>query len=168
MESSTELLRTEKFNVVQRFIDGREKTLVQHPGAVVILPFVDADHICLIRNKRFAVEKTLVELPAGTLEPGEEAIITAQRELAEETGFRSDNLTPLFDYYVSPGILNEKMHAFIAKNLVAGEQNLMHDEEIEIEVVRFDDALAAIKNGQIEDAKTIATLLYYQQFVAMV
>ncbi len=145
-----------------------EKALVQHPGAVVILPFVDADHICLIRNKRFAVEKTLVELPAGTLEPGEEAIITAQRELAEETGFRSDNLTPLFDYYVSPGILNEKMHAFIAKNLVSGEQNLMHDEEIEIEVVRFDDALAAIKNGQIEDAKTIATLLYYQQFVAMV
>ena len=60
------------------------------------------------------------------------------------------------------------MHAFIAKNLVSGEQNLMHDEEIEIEVVRFDDALAAIKNGQIEDAKTIATLLYYQQFVAMV
>lgn len=168
MESSTELLRTEKFSVVQRVIDGREKALVQHPGAVVILPFVDADHICLIRNKRFAVEKTLVELPAGTLEPGEEAIITAQRELAEETGFRSDNLTPLFDYYVSPGILNEKMHAFIAKNLVAGEQNLMHDEEIEIEVVRFDDALAAIKNGQIEDAKTIATLLYYQQFVAMV
>ena len=168
MESSTELLRTEKFSVVQRVIDGREKALVQHPGAVVILPFVDADHICLIRNKRFAVEKTLVELPAGTLEPGEEAIITAQRELAEETGFRSDNLTPLFDYYVSPGILNEKMHAFIAKKLVAGEQNLMHDEEIEIEVVRFDDALAAIKNGQIEDAKTIATLLYYQQFVAMV
>ncbi|MDA7662917.1 NUDIX hydrolase [Pirellulaceae bacterium] len=168
MESSTELLRTEKFSVVQRVIDGREKALVQHPGAVVILPFVDADHICLIRNKRFAVEKTLVELPAGTLEPGEEAIITAQRELAEETGFRSDNLTPLFDYYVSPGILNEKMHAFIAKNLVSGEQNLMHDEEIEIEVVRFDDALAAIKNGQIEDAKTIATLLYYQQFVAMV
>ena len=168
MESSTELLRTEKFSVVQRVIDGREKALVQHPGAVVILPFVDADHICLIRNKRFAVEKTLVELPAGTLEPGEEAIITAQREIAEETGFRSDNLTPLFDYYVSPGILNEKMHAFIAKNLVSGEQNLMHDEEIEIEVVRFDDALAAIKNGQIEDAKTIATLLYYQQFVAMV
>ena len=168
MESSTELLRTEKFSVVQRVIDGREKALVQHPGAVVILPFVDADHICLIRNKRFAVEKTLVELPAGTLEPGEEAIITAQRELAEETGFRSDNLTPLFDYYVSPGILNEKMHAFIAKNLVSGEQNLMHDEEIEIEVVRFDDALAASKNGQIEDAKTIATLRYYQQFVAMV
>ena len=108
MESSTELLRTEKFSVVQRVIDGREKALVQHPGAVVILPFVDADHICLIRNKRFAVEKTLVELPAGTLEPGEEAIITAQRELAEETGFRSDNLTPLFDYYVSPGHFERK------------------------------------------------------------
>jgi len=166
MESSTELLRTEKFSVVQRVIDGQEKALVQHPGAVVILPFVDAEHICLIRNRRYAVGKTLVELPAGTLEPGEETSVTARRELAEETGFRAGSITRLFDYYVSPGILDERMHAFVARDLLAGEQNLMLDEQIETEIVRFDDAIVSIKNGQIEDAKTIATLLYYKQFVA--
>lgn len=164
MESPIELFRTGKFSVIQREFEGQQKVLVQHPGAVVILPFVDESRICLIRNRRFAVEKTLIELPAGTLEPGEDPIVTAARELAEETGFRSQDLAPIFDYYVSPGILNEKMYAFVARDLVAGEQNLMQDEQIETEIVPFDEAIDLIKGGQIEDAKTIATLLYYKQF----
>lgn len=164
MESPIELFRTGKFSVIQREFEGQQKVLVQHPGAVVILPFVDESRICLIRNRRYAVEKTLIELPAGTLEQGEEPMVTAARELAEETGFRSDHLVPLFSYYVSPGILNEKMYAFIARDLIAGKQNLMQDEQIETKIVHFDEAIELIKSGQIEDAKTIATLLYYKQF----
>lgn len=165
MTSQTELLKTAKFSVVQRETSQGSVTHIRHPGAVVILPFVDENRICLIRNLRRTIDSRLIELPAGTLEPDESPTVTASRELAEETGYRAGNIEPLFDYFVSPGILDEKMHAFVATDLTPGTPHRMDDEDIENLVTPWDEAIAMIRRGEIQDAKTIATLLYYAQFV---
>jgi ADP-ribose pyrophosphatase len=135
-----------------------------HPGAVVVLPFVDADHILLIRNRRYAVGETLVELPAGTLEKGEDPMNCAGRELVEETGFLAGRLKPLGDFYTSPGILSEKMYAFAAYDLTRAKASLDEGEEIDIAPASLDEAVDMIRYGQIKDAKTIATLLMYERF----
>lgn len=166
MTIDRELLTTPKFTVVQRESPSGSTCLVRHPGAVVILPLLENRKICLISNHRPAVGERLVELPAGTLEPGESPLETARRELAEETGYRAAELTPLISYYVSPGILNERMHAFLATGLTSGPVNLMDDEDIESLIVDFDTALAWTRSGRIRDAKSIATLLFYAQFHA--
>ncbi len=164
MAADKELLRTPKFSVIERNFDTGKSSIICHPGAVVILPFVDDDHICLIRNNRKAVGQVLIELPAGTLEPTESPLDTAFRELTEETGFAATQIDPLFEYFVSPGIMNEKMHAFVATNPTSGKQKLMDDEEIEPIVTRFSVALEWVQTGKIIDAKTIATLLFFPQF----
>lgn len=141
-----------------------QRDLVVHPGAVIILPILDKENIILIRNQRFAVNKELWELPAGTLEPGEPSLETAKRELLEETGYRAKHTLPLFNFYTTPGICNEKMFAFLATDLERLEQSLDDSEEISVEIIQWSEALHMIREGKIEDGKTIATLLYYQTF----
>ncbi len=119
------LLTTPRFRVVrQRSLgsDGRDhmKDTVQHPGSVTILPLVDDHRVCLIRNFRVAVGKTLIELPAGTREPDEDPAVTAGRELIEETGYRARVIEKLREFVMSPGILNERMHLFLARDLTPG------------------------------------------------
>jgi len=91
-----------------------KKEVVVHPGAVVILPFLDATTILLIKNRRYTVGETLIELPAGTLEKGELPMNCAGRELQEETGFLANRIKPIGSFYASPGILTEKMYIFAA------------------------------------------------------
>ena len=155
---------TDKFTVTAQEAAHGSLAVIRHPGAVVILPFVDDQRICLIVNHRRAVNEKLIELPAGTREPGEPARLTACRELAEETGYRATTMEPLFEYLVSPGIMDEKMDAFVARGLVPGQQSLMEDEEIETLVVEMGQALEWIREGKIRDAKTLATLLFFRQF----
>jgi ADP-ribose pyrophosphatase len=137
---------------------------VLHPGAVAILPLVDDRRICLVRNRRPSIDRTLVEIPAGTLEVGEEPAVCAARELAEETGYTAGRLERLAAFYLSPGILNERMHVFTAHGLVAGPARREANEEIENLVVETDEALEMIARGEIEDGKTIAALLFYNAF----
>lgn len=170
MDNSPEiLLKARKFRVERRVqIDasgGRhEREIVVHPGAVTILPILPDSRVCMIRNFRVAVGETLLELPAGTLETGEDPAITAARELIEETGYRANQIVPLCDFFMSPGILNEHMYTFLATDLVSGELALEPGEEIEPLLLPWDDALAKIATGEIRDSKTIATLLYYDRF----
>lgn len=142
-----------------------QREMVIHPGAVVILPVVDANRIVLIRNERFAVEKTLWELPAGTLELGESPIQTASRELIEETGYQSDDIQPLMTFYTTPGFCNEIMYAFVAKDLTFVGQQLEDSEKIQPEVVDLKRVYAMIQSGEICDGKTISALLYFKFFV---
>jgi ADP-ribose pyrophosphatase len=135
-----------------------------HPGAVVILPMINDNTVLLIRNKRYAVDSVLLELPAGTLEPKEPPINCAGRELLEETGYLAKRLKPLASFYTSPGILSEKMHAFVAYDLQKKETALEEGEEIELEPVPFGGAIQMIQNGEICDAKTIAALLMFERF----
>jgi ADP-ribose pyrophosphatase len=140
------------------------KEVVVHPGAVVILPIVNAEQILLIRNRRISIGETLIELPAGTLEKGEEPINCAGRELVEETGRLAGRLEPLGNFFTSPGVLSEKIYAYAAYDLEVADVNPDEGEEIETLPVRFDAALEMIRDGTIHDGKTIATLLMYDRF----
>jgi ADP-ribose pyrophosphatase len=142
----------------------RRKEIVRHPGSVVILPLVDDHHVCLIRNYRVAVDQTLIELPAGTLEEGEEPLAAASRELTEETGYRAEHLEPLLAVHPSPGILDEQMRLFVATGLTAGGASREPDEQIENLVLPWNEALRLVEQKAIQDAKTIIALLYYDRF----
>lgn len=146
--------------------DGRrhKAEVVAHPGAVVILPIVDDRTILLIRNRRYATGQTLLELPAGTLEKGEDPMNCAGRELQEETGYLAGRLKIIGSFFSSPGILSEKMYAFAAFDLQRTRQALEHGEEIEVQEAPIDDAIEWTRTGHIADAKTIATLLLYDRF----
>ena len=163
------LLQARRFRVIRqqgRTAAGRiyERETVQHPGAVTILPLLEGDRICLIQNFRLAVDETLIELPAGTREPGEEPAATAERELEEETGFRAARLEPLTEFYMSPGILDERMHLFMATGLTPGESNLDTSEQIEPLIVSWSEAMDLVAAGKIHDAKTLVGLLFYERY----
>ena len=170
MDQNTQFLfQGKRFQVVrarQVSKDGtmHERDVIVHPGSVVVLPLLDSDRVCLIRNYRVAVGETLIELPAGTLEPGEDPLETARRELAEETGYRAGKLEKLCEFYMSPGILRERMHLFLATQLMAGKDSREPGEEIENLAVPWSEAIGMVESGTIRDAKTLAGLLYYDRF----
>ena len=162
------LLETKRFRVVRQTVTrpgGRSASVsyVVHPGSVAVLPLVDDDHLCLIRNRRLTVGQTLVEVPAGTREPGEEPLETARRELAEETGYRASKWEELAQFYASPGILSERMHIYVARDLVPGDPRREANEEIENLVLPWNEALAMVDRGEIVDGKTIVALLAYER-----
>lgn len=140
------------------------REVVAHPGAVVILPFLTKDRILLIRNRRYSIGQTLIELPAGTLERNENPMNCAGRELLEETGYLAGRIESLGTFYTSPGILSEKMYAYAAYDLVEKQPELEDGEEIELLSSTLDEAVAMIGKGEIADGKTIATLLMYDRF----
>ena len=143
----------------------RQYHIVEPNDAVVILPLLDREHVVMIRNKRHGVGKDLWELPAGTLEPGEDPQPCAERELIEETGYRAAQVTPLLSFYSCPGFCTERLHAFVAEQLSEAEQNLDETEHIEPKVMTLDEAYAMVRDNRIEDGKTIATLLYHRCFM---
>lgn len=135
-----------------------------HPGAVVVLPFLPDGRVLLIRNRRYSIGQTLIELPAGTMERGEDPINCAGRELQEETGYVAGRLTRVGGFFTAPGILTEHMYAFAAYDLERGRADLQEDEEIELLPASWDEAIAMIRHAEIRDGKTIATLLMYERF----
>lgn len=136
---------------------------ILHPGAVVILPVLDRDRIVLLRNHRFVIGETLWEVPAGTREPGEPLQACAERELLEETGYRAAKWRCLGYLYASPGVLDEKLHLFIAEELTPGPPQPEADEELEPKILAFDEAIRMCLAGEIQDAKTITLLLWWEK-----
>jgi ADP-ribose pyrophosphatase len=145
--------------------DGRavRRDVVLHPGAVAILPVPDAGHVVLLRNHRFILDEVLWEIPAGTLEPGEAPEAAAPRELEEETGYRAGRWTKILEFFPSPGVLSEKTHLYVARNLTPGPMRPEIDEELEPRVVPWEQALSWALDGTIRDAKTLVALLTWQQ-----
>ena len=139
-----------------------QRDVVLHPGAVAILPLVDAEHVCLLRNHRFILDEVLWEIPAGTLEAGEAVEAAAVRELAEETGYQARHWRKLLEFYPSPGILSERTHLFVASELTAGTMRPEADEQLEPQIVAWSQALAWTRDGTIRDAKTLVALLWWQ------
>jgi ADP-ribose pyrophosphatase len=139
---------------------------VRHPGAVVILPILResaGESVVLIRNWRISIEQWLYELPAGTLEPGEEPAACAARELEEETGFAAATITALGRFYTSPGMSNELMWAYAATGLRPVGQRLEPDEWVTVHPVRTAGAFGMIDSGELTDGKSILALLLARQ-----
>jgi len=137
----------------------RRREVIEHPGSVVVVPLVSADTVCLVEVVRVAVGTTLLELPAGTLDRAEPLAAAAARELAEETGYRAGRIEPAGALWMSPGILRERMHLFVATDLTPGPQALEPGERIRPRVVAWSAAVAMCRDGTIEDAKTVAAIL---------
>jgi ADP-ribose pyrophosphatase len=160
------LLSTRRFHVERREYarSGRDpivREVVVHPGAVVVLPILDDGRIVMIRQLRHAIDCELWELPAGTREAGESPLETARRELIEETGYEAGAIEPLAEFYTSPGIITEKMHAFVVTKLGYVGQRLEETESIDVEIVALSDARDMLVRGEIHDGKTLAVLGMY-------
>lgn len=132
-----------------------ERDIIVHGGSAVILPVFADGTVGLVRQYRHAAGKYLLEIAAGTLEEGEDPLTGAIRELEEEIGVTSGKIEKLSEFYVSPGFLTEKMHLFLATELTEVGQKLEADEILTIERHSFPDLLEMVKNGEIDDAKTI-------------
>jgi ADP-ribose pyrophosphatase len=143
---------------IERWGDN-EREIVEHPGAVAIVA-VDADGmVALVRQPREAARKELLELPAGTLEDGEQPLESARRELEEETGLTGGAWRELAAFYTTPGFCRERMNVFAAEGVESGPASPEEDEQLELVRWRLQDVAARL--GEFEDAKTLAGLLLY-------
>ena len=169
MENKPEILSTKEiykgkvFELLEAEIqDGATKykrEILKHGGSAVIIPVFEDKTVALVRQYRHAAGKYLLEICAGTLEKDEDASIGANRELEEEIGVTAAKIEKLSEFYVSPGFLSEKMYLYLATELTQTAQNLEEDEILSIEKITFPEAFEKIKNGEIEDAKTIIGLI---------
>ena len=136
-----------------------EREIVEHPGAVAIVAVDAADNVVLVRQLREPARKELLELPAGTADEGEDPLATAQRELAEETGFHGGEWRHAATFWTTPGFCREMMHVFFAEGVAEGQARPEDDESIE--VMRVPATEIAVRLGEIEDAKTLAGVMLY-------
>lgn len=142
---------------------GREsvREVVEHPGAVGILPVTAEGNVVLVRQFRYAIGRELYEIPAGTREPDEPPEVCAARELREETGYTAEKIAPLLRFYVSPGWCTEELIVYRATGLSQAGARPEEDEVIEPVEVRPGDIPGLMRDGSIADAKTITALLAY-------
>ena len=145
------------FDVVVERWGEHERELVDHPGSVAIVAVDAGDRVVLVRQIREAARAELLELPAGTLEPGEEALACAQRELAEETGLHGGEWRQLASVWTSPGFVRERMIIFRCEGAEEGEPATEDDEAIELVRIPVADLPAHV--ASLEDAKTAVGLL---------
>ncbi|HEX4030123.1 MAG TPA: NUDIX hydrolase [Terracidiphilus sp.] len=143
-----------------------ERDVIRHNGSVVILAVDNSKSkknpwIVIERQYRHAANQYLWELPAGKLDPGEQPLAGAQRELSEETGYSARKWKPLVEYFASPGFLGESMKVFLAEGLQAGDAHPEEDERIEFRLVKLSDVLKMIEKGAILDGKTLTSVLLY-------
>jgi len=132
-----------------------------HPGGAVVVPIKDDGKIILVKQFRYPLQKTLIELPAGKLEIGEDPLICATRELEEETGYKANKIFKLGEIYTAPGYCTEILHIYSATELVPGKHNREEGEHgMEILELSLGEIEAMIMNGEIKDAKTIAGIYY--------
>jgi len=131
---------------------------IEHPGAAAIIPFLDDTRIVLLRQYRHALKRYIWEVPAGTLDPQEEIISCAKRELTEETGYSAGQWHQLGEIIPLPGYSDERIHIFLAADLQSADRHLDADEVIHVQEVDFFKALAMIGDGEIQDAKSIVGL----------
>jgi ADP-ribose pyrophosphatase len=136
-----------------------DREIVEHPGAVAIVAVDHEGTVTLLRQRREAARKELLELPAGTLEEGESPLESARRELAEETGLTGGAWRELAAFYTTPGFCRERMHLFVAEGVEPGEASPEADEELEVVRWRVDEIAKHL--GELEDAKTLVGLLLY-------
>lgn len=135
-----------------------KREIVVHKGSAVVIPVFEDGTVALVRQYRHAAGKHLLEICAGTLNKGEDPEFGARRELEEEIGVTAGKIEKLCEFWVSPGFLTEKMHLYLAADLTETGQNLEEDEILTVERYAIGDLVNMVKNGEIEDAKTIIAI----------
>lgn len=135
------------------------REIVVHPGSVAIVPLLDDMQVVMVRQYRHAVQGSLLEIPAGTLEPEETPKACALRELAEETGYTAGELLPLGQFFLAPGYSSERMHLFLARRLRPIRAQNADEEGLATTVIPFQEAVRRAIMGEIQDSKTVAALL---------
>jgi ADP-ribose pyrophosphatase len=158
--SSKELLKNKLFTITDEVAvdpDGFEihRNIVRHPGSAVMMALDQNGKVLLVRQFRLPAHQEHWELPAGRLDPGEDSLEAAKRELREETGYTAAKWTKLVSFWPSPGYVGEKMDIFLAADLTEGKQELMDDERIKIRWFTTEELAAMIETGQIQDGKTL-------------
>ena len=145
--------------------DGKTATreIVKHPGAAAVLAIRD-DRLIVVEQYRKPLGRTLIEIPAGKLEPGEDPMETARRELEEETGWRAGRLEPLGSFYTSPGFADEKLYLYAAFDLSRGTRKPDEDEHLNVDAITLEQAERYIREGRIGDAKTIIAVQAWRMF----
>jgi ADP-ribose pyrophosphatase len=169
--SSKTVFRGPVFSVVSQQVqepDGVQvrRDIVQHPGSIVILAVDDSGktpRVLLERQYRHAAGDRLWELPAGSIDSGEEHLSAAKRELVEETGYSAAKWQKVLYFFVSPGFLTESMHVFLASGLKKGRSQPEEDERIAVRFFSIKQAIQMVMSGKIMDAKTIAPLLWLEK-----
>ena len=160
--SSEDVFRGRLFRVaVEEWPGAGRREIVHHPGACAVVALTAAGEVVLVRQFRPAVQRALLEIPAGVLDvAGEDAVTCAARELLEETGYRSSRpLEPLGSILTTPGFTDERIDLFLARDVQPGTPSPGEDEEIDVVLMSIDEARQAIEDGLIVDAKTVAALL---------
>lgn len=136
------------------------RDLIVHGGISVIVPFLDKDHLILLRQYRYGAQDILWEIPAGTIGKEESPLACAKREIAEETGYRASRWKKIASFFASPGFNTEEIHAFEAHGLSEGKLSLEEDEVLETRIVSLKETVRLIKSRQIRDAKSLVPLFY--------
>ena len=135
---------------------------IKHKGAAAVVPVTEDGKILMVRQYRNALERYTLEIPAGALdEEGEPGFKCAARELEEETGYKSEELEWLITLRTTVAFCNEKIEVYVAKNLIPSKQHLDEDEFIDLKAYSLDELKEKIFTGEIEDAKTVASLMAY-------
>jgi ADP-ribose pyrophosphatase len=154
-----------------RFPDGSTGKLemVRHPGASAVVPLLDEPkspdpRVILIRQFRHAADGFIWEIPAGRLDPGETPSTCAHRELEEEIGMTTDVLSRLTTIFTTPGFTDERIHIFLATGMRPGKQRREADEFMEVKTKKWSEVMTMIRAGEINDAKTLAALMYVECF----
>ncbi len=161
--------RSWRLNVLSYLLpDGsvKERGVIDHPGSVLIVPFAN-NKALMLRQFRIALDSTILELPAGTREPGEEWLSCAQRELREETGFGAANWISLGMVWPAPGITNELMAVYLGRELTEAPLSPDGDEEIEVVPLDFAELISMALNGELQDAKSVVGILRAAAYLKM-
>ena len=147
--------------------DGHEVTreFVRHQGAAVIIPWLANGHLLMERQFRYPVKRAMIEFPAGKIDHGEAPLLTAKRELLEETGYEAPDWRHLGTMHPCIGYSDERIEIFSAQGLLAGDRCLDHGEHLDLIETTLCDALDAVQRGEITDAKTIVALLWADKMI---
>ena len=169
--SSEEKYRCSLFSVTEDVAQAKvgfeiKRAIVHHPGSAVVLVVDEKKKVLLVQQYRLPAGKQLWELPAGKMDPGENALQTAKRELAEETGYKAKSWKKLASFWASPGFLAEKMTIYLATELQAGVAKPMDDERIEARWFSSKEMDTLLQEGKIEDGKTMIGYLTWKRFHA--
>jgi len=135
-----------------------ELEVIRHHGAAAAVPLTDDGNVLLIRQYRHAAGGYIYEIPAGKIDPGEDPLACAAREVEEEIGRRAASLVPMLSFYTTPGFTDEVIYLFLATGLTPGTQSLDHDEVLDVVEMPLEQAMRRIADGTIRDAKTIIGL----------